>query len=205
MTKHSFIALCCALLCSMGNLSAQFQGGFSIGVNAAQIDGDGVSGYNKMGLNLGGYLRSPIDKYQGVQIEMLFEQLGSLGKFSYPNFRMNYASVPLLYCITLPVQINGSEPLIDFHLGVSPGYLLGAKNVYTDSDISPFVHKVDFRALGGLSLRLSNHLSVLFRGGYSLVPFMGVSQRGSVASSLLVEGVGPNHNYINLALRWKLQ
>lgn len=182
---------------------AQFQGGLSIGTNAAQIDGDGARGYNKFGLNVGGFLRSPMDKYQAIQLELLFEQLGSRGQFGYPNFRMNYASVPVLYCITLPVQINGSEPLIDFQFGGSAGYLLGARNVYTDSDISPALHRIDFRALGGLSLRMSEHLKLLFRGGYSIVPFMGIRNYG-VASSLVTEGLGPNHNYVTLALRWQL-
>ncbi len=102
--------------------------GLVLGLNASQMDGDNMGGYDKMGLNTG--LKA---KYQGfknpkftMHLEMLLSQQGSRSNigFNNPNsiervFHFNFVEIPIIAYY--------KEWNIDFHAGASYGRLLSAK------------------------------------------------------------------------------
>jgi len=183
------------LVLTSGRLSAQFGGGLSVGFNPSQIDGDGVSGYYKAGLSVGGFLRLPADKPVGVQLEMLYDQLGSNEK-TFPIAKMSYISFPLLLSVRTPVQFGADEHIIDFHGGLVPGYLISAKDSY-DADISGRLNRMDLRGAAGITYKFAKSVSFTARFAHSLVPFA----KGSGAGILYVQQTGPWHRYFTFALR----
>ena len=63
------------ILCFFGlqSFSQGFGGGLHVGLNASQIDGDAVSGFNKAGLSIGAFVNYEIGDNIFLQPELLFE------------------------------------------------------------------------------------------------------------------------------------
>jgi len=96
----------CLLLicCSLGSLEAQerrFRGGLIAGVNLAQIDGDLLYGYNRLGFSAGAKVNTILTERWQLSLELIFSQQGSsrsrndLGS-SYERIRLNYVEVPVM-------------------------------------------------------------------------------------------------------------
>lgn len=84
-------------------LSAQqrFKGGLVAGVNLAQLDGDNLEGYNKLGFNAGGRVSTILTERWQLSIEILYSQLGSSRSNNdytspYDRIRLNYVEVPVM-------------------------------------------------------------------------------------------------------------
>ncbi|XZF12513.1 porin family protein [Chitinophagaceae bacterium MMS25-I14] len=86
-----------------------FYGGFTVGMNASQVDGDGFSGYHKAGLNLGPLVFARFTNHFGASMEMIYTQKGSrqrgitddptgsgLSEANDYDLKMNYIEVPVL-------------------------------------------------------------------------------------------------------------
>jgi hypothetical protein len=70
------------------------------GINASQIDGDAMAGFNKPGLLLGGSTGFDIRKNFGLRFRILYSQKGSRNGENDPIFlvnRLNYLDFPLLF------------------------------------------------------------------------------------------------------------
>ncbi len=81
----------------------RFEAGLKIGVNGSQIDGDGYTGWDKAGLNLGVFARTDFSEKWGMQFDLLYSQKGSRdpqdadnNKFNYYLIRLDYVEVPVL-------------------------------------------------------------------------------------------------------------
>lgn len=71
-----------------------------IGLNASQIDGDAMAGFNKPGLLFGGSTGFDIRKNFGLRFRILYSQKGSRNGENDPIFlinRLNYLDFPLLF------------------------------------------------------------------------------------------------------------
>jgi len=82
----------------------RFQGGVKAGIASTQISGDGYDGFNKVGVNAGVFVRTPISDRLSAQLEMLYLQKGSIdptdpdnNKFSYYRIRLGYIELPLMF------------------------------------------------------------------------------------------------------------
>lgn len=113
---------------SLLSLQAQrFEGGFVAGINASQLDGDNLSGYNKIG-GLGGFwVKFPFNKKWLAGLEFLFTQKGAIRKidsatlvsnFQFDKFRLNYLELPLFAEYTYKK--------FGFQAGITTAYLLSA-------------------------------------------------------------------------------
>ena len=132
-----FVALVLALSLATG-LSAQvlrFDGGAVAGLNAAQVQGDDYTGFNKLGLSGGAFIdiRNP-NKFWGVRLEMHYAEKGSrrggdpeLGTTTI-ELRMNYIDIPILLDVNLG----------DYQVGIGPyfGRMLKAEKWQRVSDTS---------------------------------------------------------------------
>ncbi len=183
--------------------SAQyFSGGLVLGVNASQVDGDLVAGFNKAGLSAGGFLSYPLNDRIGLQGELLFEELGSafeLGRI----VRTRHISLPLVLTVNLPVDLGGGSQEIQFHGGLTGGLLLRADDF--NGEITPLLNRMDLRAVGGLAYRFSGRIALMLRYGYSVTTFVPVESAIGPVQSIIAPGrTGLFHHYVNFSLRYYL-
>ncbi len=182
--------LCCVvftLLIFHGRVSAQdnyyvepehkFYGGLVCGANFAQVDGDYIAGYHKLGLNAGGIVYIPIRSHLAASMEILYSQKGSksTGEIQLPSglwvvkysMKLNYAEVPLMINYFDKRKTN-------FGLGVSISELAAStENFVTypaqtfDQTKYPF-KKTDVDFITGCNLHLWRGLFFNIRFQYSL-------------------------------------
>jgi|GEM_PF-285978 len=84
----SAFCLLLSAFCFLPSASAQrFIGGIAAGINATQVDGDEVFGYNKVGFNGGPYVKLMLDKRQrfSLTMELLYTQKGAQKRYPAPN------------------------------------------------------------------------------------------------------------------------
>ncbi|HKK58666.1 MAG TPA: outer membrane beta-barrel protein, partial [Salinivirga sp.] len=80
---------------------ANFKGGLEAGVMGTQVDGDTLSGYDKAGLRVGGFIEKPVTEEISVQFAMVYTQKGSQGEkkvddpFSFYEINLHYVDMPL--------------------------------------------------------------------------------------------------------------
>ncbi len=82
----------------------KFNAGFTAGLNTSQVQGDGYSGFNKLGLRIGGWTDAVLSENDFVGFQILYSQKGSkkppypkLGDYSVRIIRVNYIEVPVTY------------------------------------------------------------------------------------------------------------
>ncbi len=186
-----------------------FEGVISAGLNAAQIDGDGLSGFNMPGMMLGVgaiYHYSPKISFGP---EFFFSQKGSratqddVAKYGgnvYIRFRTNYIDIPILlhYHATPSITLTG---------GPSFNALISAnvENVRTPrTNIPTFWRPVDFGVTGGFEIKVIGNLFFAGRWFYSVLP----AERSDLSTfdsyQILVQGAGMRNNTLSAILRLKL-
>jgi hypothetical protein len=182
------------------DIAAQrFIGSVVAGANFAQIEGDNVHGFTKVGFNGGLGLTLPLNRKQTWQIslELLYSMKGSVKHYSQAgNFDTNRLaptmyedvdrSVPFdpktkcnisLDYVEIPVLIHYEDRYsgCTFGLGFSWGRLVRAHEVYYG-----FTRKIDVRSgtykkndwsvIADFNVRLYKNLNLNIRWQYSMVP-----------------------------------
>ncbi|MEQ8324767.1 MAG: porin family protein [Vicingaceae bacterium] len=85
-----------------------FKPGVIMGITTSQVGGDNYSGFNKLGVTFGGFVRLKLNENWSTQFEIYYIQKGSRNGFSItendPNqasqfflMRFNYVEIPLLF------------------------------------------------------------------------------------------------------------
>ncbi|MBO7630503.1 MAG: PorT family protein [Bacteroidales bacterium] len=191
------VALFCAFM--VQDVAAQrFIGSVVAGANFAQIEGDNVHGFTKVGFNGGLGLTLPVNRKQTwmVSIELLYSMKGSVkhcspGYFDtlvYPptmfedvdrsvpfdpktkcNISLDYVQIPVL------VHYEDKYSGCSFGLGFSWGRLVRAHEVYngftrTTTARSGTYKKSDWSVIADVNIRLYKNLNLNFRWEYSIVP-----------------------------------
>ena len=187
----------CAFLVQDVN-AQRFIGSVIAGANFAQIEGDDVHGFYKVGFNGGLGLTLPVNRKQTwqVSIEMLYSMKGSVKRCQPGYFNLdNYApsmftdvdwSVPLdstkkcnisLDYVQIPVMVHYEETYsgCTFGLGFAWSRLVRAHEIYngyarTITARSGTYKKSDWSIIADISIRLYKNLSLNLRYEYSLVP-----------------------------------
>lgn len=131
LNKYFLIVIFCFVV---KNTNAQ--NGFSLslvtGVNAAQIAGDALSGYNKIGLQSGLKLGYIIGNKWDMNLDFIFTQKGSQPRWS--DFNINERSTTLSYA-EIPVYVTFNDWWIEdseyykvgLNAGLAYGRLISAK------------------------------------------------------------------------------
>ncbi len=190
------------VLCSLSfvqQVAAQrFIGSVIAGVNFAQIEGDDVHGFYKVGFNGGLGLTVPVNRKQTwqVSIEMLYSMKGSVKRCDSGYFNLdNYGSamfadvdwsIPIDYkkkCnisldyVQIPVMVHYEERYsgCTFGLGFAWSRLVRAHEVYngytrTINARSGTYKKSDWSVIADVNIRLYKNLNLNLRYEYSLVP-----------------------------------
>ena len=158
------------------NLNAQkFGGGFTIGFNASQIDGDQLAGYHKIGWNAGLNTSYNLNDPWQLNVDFLFSQRGSRSQL-FPDaseavrkITLNYIELPL-YLAYQDWKIDDDFFKIQGFAGISLGRLFSVKNALGDNDInSDNFQKNDLSYLLGVKFMFTKHMGMSGRYTRSFV------------------------------------
>ena len=177
------------------SLSQGFGGGPSLAINFSQVDGDGVGGYKKLGLNLGGFVYYSFNDKIALQPEILFSQKGAreVNETMAWNFRANYFDVPVILRITA-LEKNFGKLIAE--VGPSFGYLINAKRGLAPiiQNVTPEYNKLSYEFHAGFGFRFPQGLMVSIRHSTSFINF-----RPNYYPRLFW------HRYISIMLRYDLK
>jgi opacity protein-like surface antigen len=156
--------------------SQRFGGGADAGITFSQIDGDKLSGYNKLGFSGGFFVNTKINNSLVGQLEIKYIEKGASTHFQITN---PVISVITLKYIEFPFIIRYK---FDFHqkykrYSIMAGPYLGVLFAETGRDESGRVdpqnllqyHKLDFGGIIGAQYKITEKLNFDFRYSYSLI------------------------------------
>lgn len=173
--------------------SQRFIGSAILGMNATQVDGDEVYGYNKFGFNVGASVMLALEPKQHwfATVELLFSQKGSFRKslvdsmvysnvnnidynFDYDSkikyrLRLNYVEVPIIF------HYEDPKTGWAFGAGFAWGRLVNIQEVengwHLKTNLRSDIYRTsDWSVLGDVKIRLWKGLKLNLRYQYSFVP-----------------------------------
>ena len=162
-----FCIICfgCSQMQAQYNFKAAVVGGFTL----AQIDGDGLLGYDKVGISTGLKLNYDIGEKWGANMELLYSQRGSQAGFlksgdEIQRTHLDYLEIPVYVSIN-DWWIEGDDYFkIKAHAGFSYGYMMNitSANGVFEEDIDNF-NRSDISGLLGVSYAINNKWSFTAR------------------------------------------
>lgn len=122
LKKLKIIILCCSVFIFSKTIHAQtFEAGIIAGVNLSQLHGDGLAGFNQIGMNLGGRVAiTPAERWKW-NIDILFSQKGSHKgaddrvAIPFDRFRLNYVEVPIMISYMDWISESGDAEYYKLH------------------------------------------------------------------------------------------
>lgn len=172
MKKRLVLFFAVLLFAGVVSYAQNFKGGLRVGLNASQVRGDLLSGFDKAGLNAGFTLALPLKSDDFLQMELLFTQKGSRRnptKDSYRKYimRLNYIELPLSYCKVFASKYG-------VQLGLSFAYLIKNTGVEWDENglipyANPF-NEFEFAGHAGLFYNLTDNSVLNLRYSMSVLP-----------------------------------
>ena len=172
------------IICSGLTISAQeFHGGIIGGIAGTQVAGDTYSGYNKLGLFVGGYVNLDIAEKSALQMELTYFQKGSrenpTEKNGYASYilRVNYIEMPILYQYTAGKFIIEGGPsagfLLNYYEEVNQDVISDAPNYNNPSRITLQINL-------GFKYFITNSIGVGLRTNNSMLNIFSRNQTGDV-------------------------
>lgn len=173
--------------------SAQsFESQLVVGINASQIDGDNLWGYNKPGFLLGAMVAYPFSDIVSAQTGLLYSQKGSRHGKDDPFlfiWRLNYLEIPAV------VRIQGFEKVY-FSGGLTANYFISSK---TDTGGAGFVNSqsgfknFDFCYLAGVAYKPFDRTAFQIRvvNGLGSSNRLRYLQNRSLSFSMLIDLSSP--------------
>ncbi len=177
--------------CGINAQESPFSGGLSVALGGSQVDGDGYSGYNKLGMSAGVFVNYRFNEHHAIVMEMAYGQRGSKQNPNYSQnimdsykMTLNYIDIPVFYQYTL---IFPNSLMINFLPGIMPSYLISAKEIVDEREIesNPF-RKFGLTFVGEINLPLRKQWTIYYRQGYSL---MGIREpsNGNTAATIVYD------------------
>lgn len=167
--KYLFLSLFLSALYFNYGYAQKFEGGIVLGLVGSQVAGDQYSGYNKAGLNAGGWINLPLGEKSKLQMELTYIQKGSRENPDYEKnkmdsylMRLGYVQLPLLYLY----QYND---LIGFETGLGMNFLIHSNERFNGYETveSPF-KRTNLCFMAGLSVRVTDLIRISLRTDNSL-------------------------------------
>jgi len=134
--KIRFLVLGVLIFIFSNKITAQtFQAGLIGGINLSQLHGDGLAGFNQIGINVGGRVAiTPRERWM-YSLDLAFSQKGSNKStddspaIEFQSFRLNYTEAALMASFLDWLEEDSSDEFykLHFHGGVAWGRLLGFK------------------------------------------------------------------------------
>lgn len=157
------------LLTSFCVSGQKFEGGLQLGLVGSQVAGDTYSGYNKAGINAGGWVNFSVAPKSKFQMELVYIQKGSRENPNYEKNKMDaylmqlgYAALPVLYR-------HQYSDFLSFEAGLSLNVLIHQRETFNGYETidSPF-SATNVCLLAGLSAKVNERLRINIRTDNSL-------------------------------------
>ncbi len=168
--KKLFLAVLILIISTLQVDAQRFKAGFNLGINASQVDGDDLNGYNKIGLNAGANVSySIIGTLFELNVEFLFSQRGSqslLIPYQYEPLRyltINYVELPFYVALKPSENKKGFS---NFHLygGFSVARIVSVSNKLDDPEVNEKkFNKNDYSYLMGVKYFFTKNIGLNFR------------------------------------------
>ncbi|MEE9439722.1 MAG: outer membrane beta-barrel protein [Saprospiraceae bacterium] len=169
-TEKKIIYFFFACFLIINNVKAQkFTGSAVWGINLAQIDGDALYGYSKLGWTGGFKIGYPIAKNTNINMEMLYSQRGSTSGFGFGSNKDIFTD---LKYISLPIYVNYNDWYIEdqkyYKVGIHAG-LSSAKLFDIKSSNGVFSNNIDnytpysFSYIIGVNYAFTSKISTTIR------------------------------------------
>lgn len=132
------------------------------GFNVAQLEGDNLSGFNKLGVNTGIRLEYSLDSKKGLATELLYHQKGSSSTLragtpsNVETISLNYIALPLYYFFNEWKDDSDEFYKFQIDIGLITNRLVSVKssNIFFNNATEDF-NNWDFGATVGLAYRFS--------------------------------------------------
>lgn len=168
MTKR-LLLLAIAGFCTLFSYGQKFDGGVMLGLVGSQVAGDLRGGYDKAGVNAGGWVSLDISPKSTLQMELAYVQKGSRENQDWERgiertyiMRLGYVELPLLYRYAYNERI-GIETGLGMNFLIHQSESLGG-DVTTGS---PFSGQ-NLCFIAGISVKINDRLRINFRTDNSL-------------------------------------
>ncbi|MDH3649865.1 MAG: PorT family protein [Saprospiraceae bacterium] len=173
MIKY-YIFLVTILMLPGRSLTQTFEAGIVVGVNASQINGDFLAGYDKLGLHTGLKVRVSTWEHVEWSMELLLSQRGSRADIFTKDTRkihLNYVEIPLL--AAFKDWLKDDFYKIRFEGGISYGRLVGNNVSFegVEDQIDEF-NNDDLSLILGATLFTSERIGFSFRYTHSVTPLL---------------------------------
>lgn len=176
MTFKKLFVICLFSYLMVSGLSAQrgFNLSLVAGLNAAQIGGDQLAGFDKLGINSGLKIGYRLPNKMDFTLEMLYSQKGSIAKrnISLGGNRMNttltYIDFPVYVTYNDWYQEKEDYYKVGMHAGLSYSYLLG-RRLNNEPIDDPDLKNFDFMALLGVHYSFTEKWTLLIRYSNSFI------------------------------------
>ena len=168
---YALIILPTNSICGQGS---NFTAGIIAGLNASQIDGDALAGFNKVGLSVGLRGGFPLSDKFDMNVEFLYSERGSRPDLFNPlldpdiNISLKYAEIPVY--VQLSDWLMDDYYKVKVHAGLSYGRLISATSfdqydidLIDLEDVADQFNQNDFSWIIGGSYFFSRKLGITLR------------------------------------------
>ncbi len=211
MTKLITCIIIISFISVSGSAQA-FQGGVTGGISASQVRGDFGSGYRKLGLVGGGFVKTKFNPTWGMQFELKYTGKGSREVVNRTNLInaifLRYLELPFMVQYYLadnqflkPVLSDTIRNSVFFEIGILTGYLLEANiksGGHTNEDIK--FNSFDYSYLLGINYKISSQLTANLRYSYSLI---SLNNSKPTFSEYIYNTVGLYNKVLTLSINYQ--
>lgn len=152
-----FFIVAIVLLSALTSGAQKFSAGLSAGIVASQVDGDHLSGFNKVGIKAGGFVNRKITENFYLRMEIDFIQKGSRMPLSKDGIfylmRLNYIEVP----VTVGYHLGKKWSLDAGGSFATLVSTLEEDQVGEITNAPPF-NRNDYLVCAGITYQLTDHL-----------------------------------------------
>lgn len=203
MAKHFSLLLLFIVALHFNAFSQGFNAGILAGINASQVSGDGINGFNKAGILLGLYTNIDVSDAINLQFELNYSEKGSRknpkpskGDNDFFLLRTNY--------IEVPVMARFVKRSFTYEGGFYYGRLINdfLEDENGEFDIPPELNqfkKNDIGILLGLNYNFTEHIIMNWRISSSIITFREFDSGGSFRFNN-----GLFHHYLSFNFRYQI-
>lgn len=175
-----------------------FHAGLFGGLVASQVDGDNYAGYNRLGLQFGGFSNFKFDNVWGAQFEIKYIQKGS--KFqsqktgTFFEVKLDYVEVPILFNYQFDEKMY-------FEAGLGVAYLIKSAEDRDGSgftEYDPPFETYEINSIIGFNYILSSRIIGNVKYSYSILPI-----RPNPGNQVYWGERGSYNNLVSAALYFK--
>ena len=169
------------LLIATSAIAQTFSNNIHLGLNATQVDGDGFSGYHKIGLNFGLATHYNFQNSSNkLGFEINYTQKGTYqafnpkrGKFDKYNLNLNYIEIPILYVFP--------KYGVNFEIGPAISTLISKYEAYNDIESTDTYqyNGLELGVIGGIIVPMTERIFFKIRLSNSITSIRDYGTRGT--------------------------